>query len=365
MKRKHMAEDNTKESSATAPMPTLKPYLERLVQGKNLTREEAQTCMDIVARGQVDSNQVAALLVLLRAKGETPDEVEGIVRTMRSHMTSVKTPEGPLLDIVGTGGDGAHTVNLSTTAAILAATCGARVAKHGNRSVSSKAGSADVLEVLGVSMLDPRHIAPCLERAGIAFMFAPKFHPAMKYVVPVRRSLGIRTIFNILGPLLNPARASRLFLGVFSPHLLDIYGQVLLGLGNVEHALVVHCCGLDELAPLGIADAVEIRRGHGMKRIKIDVVDGIGIPKCTIADLRGGSKEVNARIIRGVLAGGEGARGPIADTIALNAGAGLYVAGLSASIKEGFEKASAVLKSGAAAKQLEKWSETCTGLASS
>ena len=340
----------------------LKGFLERLVQGENLTRKESEECMDIVAKGRADSNQVAALLVLLRAKGETPEEVEGIVRTMRAHMTQVSTSmTDSLLDIVGTGGDGAHTVNLSTTAAILAAACGARVAKHGNRSVSSKAGSADVLEVLGVPMLDPEHIESCIKDAGIAFMFAPKFHPAMKHVVPVRRSLGVRTIFNILGPLLNPARASRLFLGVFSPHLLDIYGRVLMGLGNVEHALVVHCCGLDELAPIGVAEAVEIRKGHEMKRIRIDPI-AMGIPRCTVADLRGGSKEVNARIIRGVLAGGDGATGPIADTIALNAGAGLYVAGLSSSIEEGYKKAQATLRAGDGLEKLSAWSRTACAL---
>jgi len=290
--------------------------------------------------------------VLLRAKGETPDEVEGIVRTMRDHMTAVDV-DGPLLDIVGTGGDGAHTVNLSTTAAIVAASCGVRVAKHGNRSVSSKAGSADVLEVLGVKMLDPDRIASCIEEAGVAFMFAPKFHPAMKHVVPVRKSLGVRTIFNILGPLLNPAGADRLFLGVFSPHLLDIYGKVLHGLG-VEHALVVHCCGLDELAPIGVAEAVEIRKGHGVKRIKIDTLD-MGIEKCTIADLRGGSKEVNAKIIREVLSGKR--KDAIADTIALNAGAGLYVAGVASSIREGLKKAKHAMSSGLAMKQLNKWSD--------
>ena len=160
-------------------------------------------------------------------------------------------------------------------------------------------------------------------------------------------------IFNILGPLLNPARADRLFLGVFSPHLLDIYGKVLHGLG-VEHALVVHCCGLDELAPIGVAEAVEIRKGQGVKRIKIDTLD-MGIEKCTIADLRGGSKEVNAKIIREVLGGTR--KGPIADTIAMNAGAGLYVAGVAKSIQDGLRKAQEAMRSGAALKQLNKWAD--------
>lgn len=273
-------------------------------------------------------------------------------------MVSIKVNE-PALDIVGTGGDGANTVNLSTTAAIVAAACGATVAKHGNRSVSSKSGSADVLEVLGVPMLDAEDAQSCVERAGVTFLFAPKFHPAMKHVVPVRRSLGVRTVFNILGPLLNPAGATRLFLGVFSPHLLDVYGRVLLGLGRVEHALVVHCCGLDELAPIGVADAIEIKNGKMTTR-KIDCL-ALGIPKCTISDLRGGTKEVNAKIIRNVLRGER--NGPIADTIALNAGAGLYVYGSVPSIRDGYKKAREMLRSGAAIRKLEAWASLAEGLA--
>lgn len=174
----------------------------------------------------------------------------------------------------------------------------------------------------------------------------------MKHVVPVRKSLGVRTIFNILGPLLNPARADRLFLGVFSPHLLDIYGKVLNGLG-VKHALVVHCCGLDELAPIGVADAVEIREGQGVKRIKIDTLS-LGVKKCKISDLRGGSKDVNAKIILEVLQGKR--KDAITDTIAMNAGAGLYVSGVAKSIQEGMKMAMDAMNSGKAMKTLEKWS---------
>ena len=252
-------------------------------------------------------------------------------------------------------------MNFSTAAAVVAAACGARVAKHGNRSVSSRSGSADVLEALGVVMLDPDKIAPCIDAAGIAFMFAPKFHPAMKWVAPVRRAVGVRTVFNILGPLLNPAGAKRMMLGVYSPDLLELYGNTVHALG-AEHALIVHCCGLDELAPLGVADAVEVTPEGGVRRIKIDCVAGMGLSQCTIPDLAGGSCEDNAGILRRVFAGGNGATGPVADTIALNAGAGLYVMGMAASIKDGLSKAREVLRSGKCAETMEKWAKTSQGL---
>ena len=357
--------------ASVASATNLKTIIQQLINKQSLAVAACEEAMDAIAHGRVDPLQVAAFLVALRAKGETKEEVEAIVRVMRRHYTAVSHVDAanggapvPLLDIVGTGGDGAHTVNLSTAAAIVAAASGAIVGKHGNRSVSSKAGSADVLEVLGVEMLAPDGIAPCLARCGIAFMFAPKFHPAMRHVVPVRRALGVRTVFNILGPLLNPAGAQRLCLGVFDPALLPVYGHVLHALG-VERALVVHCCGLDELAPIGTAQAVEVTREGGVVAREIDCVGGaMGIPKCTIADLRGGSKEVNAGIIRGVLAGGSGAEGPIADTIALNAGAGLYVYGSAATIAEGYATAKRVLASGAALATLDKWAATTQELAS-
>jgi anthranilate phosphoribosyltransferase len=336
-------------------MATLKPFLEKLIARQDLTHAEASAAMEIIATGRSTEVQTSAFLVLLRSKGETTEEISGMVKVMRKHSAPVPVPPADLLsllDIVGTGGDEAYTVNLSTTAAILAAACGAKVAKHGNRSVGSQAGSADVLEVLGVDMLDPEHIVPCLKSTGIAFMFAPKFHPAMCHIMSVQRSLGVRTIFNILGPLLNPAGAQRIILGVFSPHLLSIYGSVLHRLG-VEHALVVHCCGLDELAPIGVAKAVEVTSAGVVARDINPML--MGISKCTIADLRGGSKEVNAEILTDVMKGGPGAKGAIADTVALNAGAGLYVAGLCSSIEEGYREALKTLQSGAAFKKLQEW----------
>lgn len=224
------------------------------------------------------------------------------------------------MDIVGTGGDGANTVNLSTGAAILAAACGARVAKHGNRSVSSRSGSADVLEALGISMLQPEGIAACIEDANIAFMYSPNFHPAMQHVVPIRRAIGVRTVFNLLGPLLNPAKCQRMVVGVYSPHLLPLFAQVFQAL-NVEHALVLHCSGLDELNPIGKAEAMEVTREHGIKSIEIDP-RAMNIPTCTLKDLEGGDAEENASILKLVFSGGENSNSAVGNTIALNAAAG-------------------------------------------
>ena len=281
--------------------------------------------MTAICAGECDPLQISAFLVLLRAKGENSVELSSLVRVMRSHALPVASPGGrPLLDIVGTGGDGHDTVNISTAAAVVCAACGVSVGKHGNRSVSSKSGSADVLEELGVVMLAPEHIGRCIEEAGVAFMFAPKFHPAMKHVVPVRKALKVRTVFNILSPLINPANAQRLCLGVYHPDLLDLYGEVLVAL-DVEKALVVHCCGLDELAPIGVAEAIEVTRGEGMVRRKIDCT-AMGLKKCEILDLKGGDCKRNAEILRDVFAGGQ-MDSAITETIALNAGAGLYVYG--------------------------------------
>lgn len=332
----------------------MKAALDKLLKRQNLTSEESADVMNIIATGEADPVQTSAFLVLLASKGETADEIAGLVRTMRSHSTKVSIPSDDVLDIVGTGGDGHHTVNISTAAAVLAASCGAKVAKHGNRSVSSKSGAADVLEELGVVMLDPPHIGPCVQSCGIAFMFAPKFHPAMKYVVPVRKSLGVRTVFNILGPLLNPAGAKRLMLGVYSPDLLQVYGQTLHTLG-VDHALVVHCQGMDELTAVGTAQAVEVTP-KGVESITIDPAS-MGIPKCTVEDLKGGEAKENAEIVRQVLSGKAPVNEALANTIALNTGAGLYVYGVAKSIEEGFKIAREAIKEGKAVKVLDDWAK--------
>mmetsp|Transcript_18698 Transcript_18698/g.33145 ORF Transcript_18698/g.33145 Transcript_18698/m.33145 type:complete len:347 (+) Transcript_18698:2129-3169(+) len=336
----------------------LRECLEQLVRREDLSAEIVERAMGEIASGNADPVQVGAFLSLLAAKGETPDEIAALAAVMRRSAVKVDIPH-TVVDLVGTGGDGHNTVNISTSAAVVAAACGAKVAKHGSTSVSSRSGSSDVLLKLGVPHLSPSNIKECVENAGIAFMFAPKFHPAMAHVVPVRKALGIRTVFNILGPLLNPAGAKRLMLGVYSPALLDTYAKVVQKLG-AEHALIVHCCGLDELAAVGVADAIEVTQDK-IERIQIDPAS-MGIAACTIKDLEGGGPEQNAEIIRNVFSGGDGAKGPIGDTIALNAGAALYVFGIADSIEAGFKMASEKLVSGEVLPVLEKFSKVATAL---
>ncbi|KAF4314839.1 hypothetical protein BBO99_00009815 [Phytophthora kernoviae] len=257
---------------------------------------------------------------------------------MRAHSVNVQLPVGqPVLDIVGTGGHGTNTVNLSTASAILAASCGALVTKHGNRSVSSKVGSADVLEALGVPMLLTQNVAPCLEQAQITFLFGPNFHPAIRHVAPVRGAMGIRNVLSILGPLLNPAGCKRVVIGVYTPDLLLSFGEVLLRLG-VEHGLVVHCAGLDEHNSIGPADVVEIQQGIStpLKFYKLH-------PK-------------------NVLGGGVASDSPVGSTIAYNAGAGLHVYGMVGTIKCGYKVAKKQLESGKALDILENWAQVAQQL---
>lgn len=261
------------------------------------------------------------------------------------------------MDIVGTGGDGAQTVNISTAAAILAASCGAKVAKHGNRSVSSRSGSADVLEEMGIPMLsDPNDIISCLHHARITFIYAPHFHPSMKHIAPIRKSMKIRSIFNILGPLINPARCSRVVIGVYTPKLLELFGHCIEGLG-VDHGLIVHCAGLDELNSLGApAEIVEVRKGRPIQRYQLRHED-VGVPSATsIECLRGGTAEENAHIIKRILSGKwQESETILAHTIAYNAGAGLYVYGLAESIQQGYQRAMDKLVQGAAIDTLQAW----------
>ncbi|CEG44088.1 anthranilate phosphoribosyltransferase [Plasmopara halstedii] len=339
-------------------MMELSPLLAKLTRREDLTEAEATFCVQQITSEKTAENPVAVgvLLALLAAKGESVTEVAAFAKHMRSEAVNVYIPSGrPTLDIVGTGGDGANTVNLSTAAAILAASCGALVAKHGNRSVSSRSGSADVLEELGVPMLKPHHVGPCLESAQIAFMFAPHFHPAMRYVAPVRKAIGIRCVFNILGPLLNPARCKRVVIGVYTPKLLDIFGKVLLELG-VEHGLVVHCAGLDELNSIGVANIVDVRSAADIpfQRYQLHPKD-IGIPVVTMEQLKGGNATKNAAILRQVFSGGIQSDNAVGNTIAYNAGAGLYVYGLTDSIKLGYEMAKKQLMSGKALDTLNNW----------
>ena len=243
---------------------SLKPYIEKLVLHEDLLPSEAEDAFSQILTG-ADPIQVGSLLTLLRAKGETSPEIAAMIRAMNSACLPVTIP-GPLLDIVGTGGDGADTINISTASAVLAAACGCVVCKAGNRSVSSKCGSADVLEQLGINVpMSPAQVEECVKRAGIGFMFAPINHPAMRFVAPVRKALGVRTAFNILGPMTNAAQAQHAVIGVFDGGLMELMADSLVEVGRVDHAVVIHGCGLDEISPLGPSEVSGMERS-GMER---------------------------------------------------------------------------------------------------
>ena len=339
-------------------MSDFRPYLERLIAGEGgLTSSEAEAACAIIAAGRADPSQTAALLALLAARGEGVAELTGFARAMRAACTPVALPH-PVMEIVGTGGDGFGTMNISTAAAALAAACGVPVCKHGSVSVSSRSGAADVLEALGVAHLPPAAIPACMARVGVAFMFAPLFHPAMRAVLPTRRALKVRTIFNLLGPLLNPAGATRLLLGVFRPALLPLFAGAAADLG-AERALIVHCCGMDELAPVGPAQCVEVRAGGERRELVVDPA-AWGVPRCTIEDLRGGTPAENAATMARLLAGGDAeADSHLGRTVALNAGAALYVFGAAGSIEAGYGVALRALREGAAGRLLARWA-ACT-----
>jgi len=299
-----------------------------------------------------DPARIAAFLVLLRAKGETADEVAGLATAMQAKMAKVRVDD-TAVDIVGTGGDSAGTVNISTGACVLTAACGLTVAKHGNRSVSSLCGSADVLEKLGVVIdLGPEQMEACLAQAGIGFMFAPRYHPAMKAVVPVRKALKVRTAFNILGPMLNPAQVPYALVGVYSQEIQRLMAESLAKLGYTK-ALVVNSMGIDELTPAGPADVMEVTP-RGVKQYTVSPRD-LGIAACELSDLKGGDANVNAQMLRDVFGGG---RGPVADALCLNAGFALATAEFAASPAEGIAMAQEVQRSGKAAGVLEKWAQT-------
>lgn len=323
--------------------------IKQVVEGRDLGRAGAREAMDAIMRGEATPAQIGGFLVALRAKGETAEEVAGCAEAMRAHAVPVRPRRDGLVDTAGTGGDGAGTVNLSTAAALVAAAAGARVAKHGNRGVSSVSGSADVLEALGFSIeLTPEAIAASIDEHGFGFMFAPAHHPAMRHAGPVRRELGVRTVFNVLGPLTNPAGARRQLVGVYAEGLVGLVSGVLSLLGT-ERALVVHGAGgIDELSPAGPNLVHEVVDGR-VREFGLEPLD-LGIPRCDPAQLRGGSAEESARAIRRVL---EGARGPVRDAVLLNAAGALFVAGLAASLREGLALAAETVDSGAAAERLE------------
>ena len=321
-----------------------------LLERKPLTRSEARAVMDEIMRGEATAAQIGGFLVALRSKGETADEITGCAEAMRDHVLTVRPDRDDLVDTAGTGGDGAHTINISTAAALVAAAAGAAVAKHGNRAVSSACGSADVLEALGFTLeQEPQRIAKSIDDLGFGFLFAPSHHPAMRHAAGVRRELATRTVFNVLGPLTNPAGARAQVVGVYSPDLVRTIAEVLVHLG-AHRAYVVHGAGgIDELSPVGPNLVAEVVDGEVFER-RLDPETELGIPRCSVEDLRGGSPVENAEAIREVFAGADGGR---RDAILLNAAGAIAAGGHATDLREGVEVARRTIDSGAATERLE------------
>ncbi|QOV87371.1 anthranilate phosphoribosyltransferase [Humisphaera borealis] len=341
--------------STAAP---LRDILLKLCRREDLTRGEARDAFTHLMSGQATDGQIGGLLVGLAAKGTTVEELVGAAQAMRAKVLPVESPAGGVvLDTCGTGGDVRGTFNISTAAAILAASCGVKVVKHGNKSATSKSSSADVLEHLGIKLeITPEIAHQCLASAGICFAYARSHHPAMKFVAATRTSLGIPTIFNLLGPLTNPAGAAHQLLGVFAPELTDRMATVLRELGS-KHAWVVHAeDGLDELSTLGPTRVSELKDGE-VRTFTVDPED-VGLPYARLSDLQAESPEESANIIRLMLQGKPGAAKDIA---VLNAGAALLVAGKVSELRDGITEAENALESGKAAETLAKWVKSSHG----
>jgi anthranilate phosphoribosyltransferase len=321
----------------------------KLVRCESLTEDEAASAFETIIRGDATPSQIAGFLVALRMKGETPDEITGFARTARAMATPIAI-DGALLDTCGTGGDGLATFNISTLAAIVAAASGAKVAKHGNRAASSMCGSADVLEQLGVKIdLGPDGVARCIDEAGIGFLFAPVFHPSFRFAGVPRRELGLRTVFNVLGPLCNPAGAKYQALGVADGSMAGKMADVLLRLG-VERAIVFHAGdGMDELSVSAPSFVIEIDGAR--KEYELDPAE-LGLKAAPVDSMRGGGPEENARIALEVL---QGAKGPRRDVVLLNSAAALRAAGQANTWKEGLGMAAEAIDSGRAGEVLQRW----------
>ncbi|HCB99881.1 MAG TPA: anthranilate phosphoribosyltransferase [Ruminococcaceae bacterium] len=327
----------------------IKEAIKQVIEGKDLLPEQAEEAMDEIMSGKATSAQIGSYITALRMKGETIDEITASAKVMRSKAPYVKT-SGDVMDIVGTGGDGAYTFNISTLSAFVTAATGVVVAKHGNRSVSSKCGSADVLESLGVKLdLTPEQVEQVLERIGICFMFAQSFHGSMKYAAAPRREVGARTIFNILGPLSNPAHANLQLLGVYDAALCQPLAEVLANLG-VRRAMVVYgAAGLDEVSVCGETQVSELIDGRISNYLLTP--ENFGLRAASIEDLRGGGAEENAQIARDILAG---AQGPKRDAVLMNSACALYIAGKADNLTECVEIARHMLDSGKAAAKLQE-----------
>jgi anthranilate phosphoribosyltransferase len=330
-------------------MAELKPLIAKVADGNALTRDEARSAFEILMSGEATPSQIGGFLMALRVRGETVDEIAGAVSVMRAKMLPVEAP-ADAMDIVGTGGDAKGTHNISTCTAFVVAGAGVPVAKHGNRALSSRSGAADVLAALGVKIeLAPEQVSRCIAEAGIGFMFAPGHHAAMKHVGPTRMELGIRTIFNLLGPLSNPAGVKRQLLGVFSPRWVEPLAEVLRDLGT-ERAWVVHGAGgADEITLAGSNQVTELRDG---KIRSFELAPGeIGLPSAPIEALRGGDAELNAAALRAVL---QGDTSPYADVVLANAAAALVIAGRADDLASGLGLAKTSIDEGAARERLER-----------
>jgi anthranilate phosphoribosyltransferase len=329
---------------------TIQEALARILDRHDLSKPQAREVMNQIMEGKATPAQIGGFLVALRLKGETAAEIAGCAEAMRAHVLAVKPKRADLVDTAGTGGDGAGTFNISTAAALVAAAAGAGVAKHGNRAVSSSSGSADVLEALGFELeLPAERIERSIDELGFGFLFAPSHHPAMRHAAPVRRELAARTVFNVLGPLTNPAGARAQVVGVYAPELVPTIATVLSRLG-ARRAFVVHGAGgIDELSPAGPNLVCEVAGGKVRSR-EIDPRD-FGIPGCRPSDLAGGSPEENAGTIREIFAGAKGAK---REAVLLNAGGAVAAGGHARDLKEGYRVAGEALDSGAAGERLEE-----------
>ncbi len=334
-----------------APRDVLKEAIAKVVERSDLSRAAIGEVFEEIFSGRATPAQIGALMIALRMKGETPEEVAGAAEVMRRKATPVKAPaRGPLIDTCGTGGDGAHTFNISTATAFVAAGAGAVVAKHGNRSVSSSSGSADVLVAAGVKIDVPVEVVEAsLAELGIGFLFAPALHGVMKHVIGPRREVGARSLFNILGPLANPAGAPRQLLGVYAPSLVSLVARTLAALGTAERALVVHGeCGLDEVSPCGPTRAAVVEGGR-VRELTLAPEDA-GLPRVKLEDLRGGDPAFNAAALLRLL---QGEHGPLRHAVLLNGAAALFAAGLAKDLREGAALAAESLDQGRALQKLE------------
>jgi len=334
-----------------------KKILGRVVEGQSLNRDEAKEAMEIIMSGEATVGQITSFLTALRMKTETVEEITGFVETMRSKALKIKTNTEHLLDTVGTGGDGGISFNISTASAIVAAAGGVRIAKHGNRKVSSKSGSADVLEALGVNInLTPNEAVQCLEETNLCFLFAPIYHKAMKYAAEPRQQIGFRTVFNMLGPLTNPAGADRQLIGVYDKNLCRKFAEVLQNMGSKRAMIVAGADGLDEISISGITYVAELD-GDEIKEYKIEPAQ-FGLPVYPVEAVAGGNAAENAQIIRNIFAGEKGA---FRDIVVLNSAAAYYLDEKVSTLAEGVKLAREIIDSGKAAEKLEHLIAVSTG----